>query len=181
MGRKKRTLTTTRRCRGGIDEHSILVEFTVRSIDAAVHHREAVRQYELNGDRFVRVGPFALSPRDFVDEWLTHRWDETAAWSDAAGRDALAKWHTRLHRDFVAGDFIDPTMHCESPDLWQVGVDLSELSKPSVGNIGETWFLVRWEPPYRFTMVSVSDRPSPACQQDDGPADEERSLFPERR
>ena len=41
----------------------------------------------------------------------------------------------------------------------------------------KVYFLVRWRPPYRFTMVSVSDRPSPDCTEKDPEADEARSLF----
>ena len=51
------------------------VEFTARSIDSGVHNREAVRHYLIDGDRVRRVDPVALSPRDFVDEWLTRGWN----------------------------------------------------------------------------------------------------------
>ncbi len=103
----------------------ILVEFTVGSVDSGVHSRKAVRHYIIDGDRVKRIGPLALSPRDFVDEWLTHDWKEAAFWSESANRGSMRNWHTQLHKDSVFGEFIYPTMHCpKMPDVWQMGVDL---------------------------------------------------------
>ena len=59
----------------------VLVEFTKRSIDLGVHNREAIRHYLIDGDRVRRIDPVALSPRDFVDEWLTSDWEEIGPWS----------------------------------------------------------------------------------------------------
>jgi hypothetical protein len=39
------------------------------------------------------------------------------------------------------------------------------------------YFLVRWRPPYHFTMVEVSGHPKPACTEEDREADEPRTLF----
>jgi hypothetical protein len=50
----------------------VLIELTERSIDGGVHNREAIRHFLIDGDKGRRVAPIALSPRDFVDEWLTH-------------------------------------------------------------------------------------------------------------
>ena len=80
----------------------VLVEFTTGSIDAGVHNREAVRHYLIDGDQVRRVDPVALSPRDFVDEWLTARWSESVNWSASP---ALEQWHRRLHSDSLGGEF----------------------------------------------------------------------------
>jgi len=71
-------------------------------------------------------------------------------------------------------------MHCPpTPDLWQVGVDFSDPPTPIGAKPKGTYFLVRWRPPYKFTMVDVSDHPSPACTEEDRAADDEyRTLFP---
>jgi len=71
------------------------------SIDSGRLVREVVRNYSIRGDHIQRVDPVALSPRDFVDEWLVRPWTESAAWSGAAG---LEEWHKKLHADWVAGD-----------------------------------------------------------------------------
>jgi len=117
-----------------------------------------------------RVDPLALKPRDFVEEWITQDWREVFFWSESVNGRQMRDWHQKK----VTGDFIYPTMHCpQSPDLWQVGIDLSNAQSQQV------WFLVRWRPPYRFTMVNVSDQPSPACTEKDTNADDEyHTLFP---
>jgi hypothetical protein len=151
----------------------VLVEFTQRSIDAGVHSREAIRHYLIDGDQVHRVGPVALSPRDFVDEWLTSAWPESSTWSASP---ALEQRHGKLHADFVAGQFGYPTLHCQTPDLWQVSVELGDPKK-NFEPQPAAYFLVRWRPPYRFTMMNVSDKPWPLCTEEDREADEWRTLF----
>jgi len=52
--------------------------------------------------------------------------------------------------------------------LWQVGFDFEKAQ----------YFLIRWRPPYHFTMVDVSEHPWPDCAEEDREADEPRTLFP---
>ena len=151
----------------------VLVEFAQRSIDNGVHNREAIRHFQIQGDTVKRVEPVALSPRDFVDEWLTQPWSESAGWSESP---ALRLRHQKLHRHFVAGEFDPPTLHCDTPDLWQVSLEPRDEKKDFAPE-PLVWFLVRWRPPYRFSMVGVSDHPWPHCTQKDPYADQWRTLF----
>ncbi len=158
------------------DENSpvdVLIEFTERSIDGGVHSREAIRHFLIDGDQVRRVDPVALSPRDFVDEWLTRGWNESAGWSASP---VLQQWRRRLHADFVAGQFSGATMHCQTPDLWQVTLEPWNAKK-NFEPEPDVYFLIRWRPPYRFTMVNVSDKPWPRCNQEDPEADQWRTLF----
>ncbi len=150
-----------------------LIEFTEKSVDNGVHNREAIRHFKIEGDRVKRVGPVALSPRDFVDEWLTRPWSESANWSYSA---SLRASHQRIHSDYVAGYFISPTMHCETPDLWQVDFENIDEKQPQDSN-ANVYFLIRWTPPYRFTMMNVSNKTWPKCNQPDEEADAWRTLF----
>jgi hypothetical protein len=151
----------------------VLIEFAESSIDGAVHSREAIRHFFIEGDRARRVDPVALSPRDFVDEWMTRPWNESAAWSESP---TLRQWHRELHADFVAGRFIDASMRCQTPDLWQVTVEPDNAAKNFQPG-AKLYFLVRWLPPYHFTMMSISDKPWPRCVQADREADQWRTLF----
>jgi hypothetical protein len=151
----------------------VLVEFTRSSIDGGVHNREAARHYLISRDEVRRVDPVALSPRDFVDEWLTRPWSESATWSAPA----LQQWYRRFHEaDFVPGEFVSPTMHCQTPDLWQVAVRPYDAEK-NYESQPEVFFLIRWRPPYHFTLVNISNKPWPRCRQEDGEADAWRTLF----
>jgi hypothetical protein len=151
----------------------VMIEFTERSIDGGVHSREAIRHFQIEGDKVRRVDPVALSPRDFVDEWLTQPWDESMRWSVSPD---LHQWHRKLHSDFVAGEFSYPTMHCHTPDLWQVAVTPSNAKKDFQPE-PDVYFLIRWAPPYHFTMVDISNKGWPRCTQKDPEADAWRTLF----
>jgi hypothetical protein len=166
--------------RGSVTQNDVLVEFRIGSIDTLVHNRAAVRRYEFDADKPKRVDPLALSLRDFVEEWLNIDWIAAAFWSESADRGSMLDWHRKLHKDSVRGEFIYPTMHCPStPDLWQVGVDFSDPPAPLGAEPKGTYFLVRWRPPYTFTMVKVGDRPSATCTEEDRKTDDEkRTLFP---
>jgi hypothetical protein len=158
---------------GSVQSDDVLIEFTVGSIDAGTHSRQAIRHYTIQQDVANRIDPVALSPRDFVDEWLTRTWRESAVWSDKSAVAALQQSHNELHSDHVSGEFTDPTLHCvNQPDTWQVGIEFKKKFK---------YFVVRWRPPYHFTMLKVSDRPSANCTEEDREADEPRTLFPNWR
>jgi hypothetical protein len=167
---------------GSITSDEVLVEFHIQSIDTSVLVRAAVRHYKIERDQVNRIDPLALSPRDFVDEWLTHDWKEASFWSEDANRRAMLQQHTKLHKDLVFGEFQYPTMHCpQAPDLWQVGVDFTQTPPTKGAEPEADYFLVRWRPPYHFTMVNVTDQASSACNEEDRAADEGRTLFPLRR
>ncbi len=154
---------------GSVGRNDALIEYTVGSIDLGVFSREAVLHYSLTPERAERIDPVALSPRDFVDEWLAEPWEQSRQRSQPSDIAALRKAHHDAGRD----EFIEPTQHCRTPDLWQVGLGSSENKKAPV------YYLVRWRPPYHFTMVRVSQQPFPACSEKDPAADfVDRTLFP---
>lgn len=165
--------------RGSVTPDDVLIQYNGHSIDSGILVREHVRHYRIDGPEAKRIDPFALRPRDFVDEWLTHEWKEAAFWSESENRGGMLAWHKKLHRDNVSGDFIYPTMHCPAtPDLWQVGVDFSDPPTPIGDPPKGVYFAVRWQPPYKFSMVRVSDTPSAACNQEDREADDgPQTLF----
>jgi hypothetical protein len=76
-----------------------------------------------------------------------------------------------------AGGEFDPTMHCKTPDLWQVTLN-TIVDKKDYNKTSPLYFLVRWRPPYHFTMMDVRSKPWSLCHQKDEQADEWRTLFP---
>src|SRR5262249_32453291 len=69
-----------------------IIEYTQRSVDVVVHNRQAIRHLLIDGNDVRRVAPVALSPRDFVDEWMTQPWSESREWSLSSD---LGKWHQK--------------------------------------------------------------------------------------
>jgi hypothetical protein len=93
---------------GGDDFRTLVVkpaEFELRfdgsSIDQDVQNRAVVRRFEIVGNHFRRLQPVALSPRDFVDEWIVSPWEQAAQWSAASSGEALqnarrAAWPSQI-------------------------------------------------------------------------------------
>ncbi len=151
---------------GSVSPDDVLIEFAAGGTGYGSTHK-AVRHFEVHGDSVKQVDPVAPTPRDFVEEWLSASWEKSAARSASP---VLRDWHVKLHRDDGQGDFPEPAMRCSrSPELWQIGTHLHEGP--------ETYYLVRWIPPYRFTMAGVGDRPDPDCTLRDPKGDAHPSLF----
>jgi hypothetical protein len=128
-----------------------------------------IRHYVLRQGKLTRADPIALIPADFVAFWLRHAWPESSRWTAEESRSKLEAWRQQHKGPLSERD--DRTFHCKlHPDLWQV------VTESEYGN-QRVYFLIRWRPPYHFTMVSVSGLPSPDCTEEDREADEPRSLF----
>jgi hypothetical protein len=153
---------------GRVESDDVLIEFTAGGSGYGLGH-EAARHYKLRGGQLEPADPIAPTPRDFVEEWLSSNWEQSATRSEST---ALRTWHAKLHRDDGMGDFPDPTLRCEtSPDLFQVGIRLHDVP-------GETWYLVHWSKPDRFTMADIRDRPDPDCTVALRDGDFPRTFFP---
>ena len=165
---------------GSLSNDDVLVEHLTPSLDTGILPREGVFHYEIHNGKVTRTDPFALGPRDFVDEWLKTDWRESSTWSEAANRRAMSDWRSKSVRDGMTGDYLDPTMQCRAmPDLWQVGLSLASEPESPNAKPDQVYFLVRWHPPYQFRMVAVTDKPSPDCTERDRRADDpNRRLFP---
>jgi hypothetical protein len=150
----------------------VLIEYAVASADMGVHNRRQIRHYVLEHDSLKRTDPLVLSPRDFVDYWLTSPLNEILERTPANLRLAMQNWHRKFNGPF---EFIGSTRHCtEKQDLWQVGIQNPDTERP----LG--YFQIRWRPPYHFSIVGLSERPWPSCAEEDRQADEFRTLFPDR-
>ncbi len=155
--------------RGTAGPTGVFIEYQVSSVEGGFIRPE-IRHYVLQQGRLERADPVALTPRDFAAFWLRHPWPESSRWTAKESRQRLEEWRQTHKGPFW--EFDNPTLHCERrPDLWQVSTDAGEEGAEHV------YFLMRWRPPYYFTMVSVSGLPSPDCGEIDREADEPRSLF----
>lgn len=166
------------------NDDDVYVEFLVASVDPALHSRPTLRHYRTEGGRVRRIDPIALSPVNFVEEWLTAAWPHAAAWTEPSARHSARHWHEAT-RDRRTGGVLT----AESPDgagralrcradgeLWQVALDFPEASKTR----RHAWFLVRKTDPYRFRLAAVAGRPWPNCTGDDDPDGRFRLLIPPR-
>jgi hypothetical protein len=140
--------------KGAISTGEARLEFTAGGTGYGSSH-QAIRHFEVHGSSVKQVDPIAPSPRDFVEEWLAALWKQSALRSETP---MLESWHRKMHRDDGMGDFPDPPLHCSNDagssdrELWQIGIRLHGVST-------ETFYLVRWRQPDRFTMSAIAEHP----------------------
>lgn len=130
----------------------VLFEYTAGGLISGQAHT-AIRHFKIEGDAPVQVDPIAGRPHDFVLEWLAAPWSESRSRSVSASLEPL---HDQLRREDAAGDTPESTLRCTGgADLWQVATALYERPK--------RYYRVRWEKPFTFTMIGISETPYPDC------------------
>lgn len=148
------------------DRREALITF--REGDLSSASQVAIRRFAVRGESVTQMQPVATGPRGFVSQWVNHSWGEVSWLTDSK---SLEQWHEKLAGKL--GEFIFRTRHCQTrPDVWQVGFETS--GQPAM----RTYFLVRWKPPFHFTMAGVNDRPDPGCTEEDHEADEGPEFVP---
>lgn len=154
---------------GSAGPSDVHMEYFVEGVEGGFRSPE-LRHYELKQGKLERVEPIALTPRDFVAFWLRHPWSESSSYTETDSRSTLAEW-LQKHTDGF-NEFGFPTLHCkQQPDLWQLSTEAGKDRDEQV------YFLIRWHPPYHFTMISATSLPSPDCTEEDPEVDKPRSLF----
>jgi hypothetical protein len=151
---------------GQIRPDDLLIAFSAGGTGYGESHR-AIRHFEVRSGRATQVEPIAPTARDFVEEWLSAAWSQSATRSESP---SLQQWYAKLHRDDGQGTYPDPAMRCATDtSLWQVATRLHEGPK--------TFYLVRFKEPYYFTMVGISDSAYPDCTIQDPKGDQALPLF----
>lgn len=111
-----------------VDTNKFDLRFHAASIDGGVHNRVWVRDFSVSGDTVRRIGPIAVSPRDFVDEWIVSSWGEASNWSRSTGRDELRLAHEHARK--TSWEFDSVRKCTDRPDHYQIalnGVDNDHL------------------------------------------------------
>jgi hypothetical protein len=56
-----------------------------------------IARYEIGETQVTRLQPFALTPEDFIDEWVQLNWADASKWSTPAAQSEIQQWHSKLH------------------------------------------------------------------------------------
>lgn len=133
---------------------------------AAGDPHAAIRHFTIGNGTATQVDPIAAEPRDFVVEWLSASWEESRTRSESASLEPL---HAQLHRKDAIGDIPDPLLRCTTgSDVWQVATHFYEAPTK--------YYRLRWQRPYTFAMIGISDMPYPDCTVPD-PGDASPGLL----
>jgi len=162
---------------GAVSPRDVLMEYSTRMAYTDFEIRRIVRHYVLRNGKLEREAPLALSPRDFTDEWMRTGWVVASQWS-SAGANTASLQSVHSPENFEGGQY-GPTVRCEQrPEHWQVGLIWMKLDGRAMTVTKRLYFLVRWQAPYGFSMVDVSQDPWTGCTERDHTADEPKTLFP---
>lgn len=97
----------------------------------------AVAEYGITGDQAQRIGALALTPEDFLDQWVQMRWDEASRWTETRSAAELEQWHAKLSA--LAADSVDiqSVQSCNAGDdldgKWLIHLAIDQPPNPEIG------------------------------------------------
>ncbi|HSY90507.1 MAG TPA: hypothetical protein VK812_04000 [Candidatus Binatus sp.] len=125
----------------------------------------SIERYEISGDQVRRLQPLALTPEDFLDEWVRISWDEAARWSSQSSDADLSKWHSRLNAlayDSTEIEFVQPCPQQPSADrVWLTGLWIDQKLNPASAD--ERLYISVSERKHAFFVDSVQTSRPPGC------------------
>lgn len=152
----------------------LLIEFLDRSIDMGIHNRTHIFRFDL-AKEVLRIGPFALQPQDFAEEWLTSPWNEMRSMSAPD----TGEWHRKL-RDRAFDQYFNVVPCGAKPGYWAIGLQVTYQGEKELGEPIQNHFLVEDLGGYRYRMEAVSDSEFEGCPGQGEPNDKHPWLSVEQ-
>ncbi len=123
----------------------------------------SIARYQVIGDELTRMQPLALTPEDFLDEWVQLDWSE-AVHSSSQCSD-LPKWHSILNAlayDSTEIEFVQLCREQSKADkVWLAGLWIDQELNPNSEN--ERLYIVVSERHHAFFVDSVNTTRPPGC------------------
>jgi hypothetical protein len=137
-----------------VDKDEFDLRFHAGSIDLGINNRIWIRHFAVEGDQVRRTAPIAVSPRDFVDEWIVSPWEMARPWSKPDSRRSLELWHAQLR---ALGHFeYGSILQCDgTADLYQVELDSDGPQK--------MFYVEMTGQPADYQLARVATQPNPNC------------------
>jgi hypothetical protein len=123
----------------------------------------SIDRYQVIGDETKRMQPLALTPEDFLDEWVQLDWSEAAQSSSQSSE--LQRWHSvlsALARDSTEIEFVQPCREHGSADKeWLAGLWIDQKLNPNSEH--ERLYLGVSERQHAFFVDSIQTTRPPGC------------------
>jgi hypothetical protein len=150
-----------------LQPEQLVIELEDMGLEAGMTRRHIVR-YKLGANNVERIDPVAFSPSDFVQEWLTHPWEEMEWRSLEANRPLLKQWHATIpdSNGVIFGEPGQLAKCSESPGYWQFNASL-QFKGPKREEDETVYFLVQERGRHLFTMVNISQNSFKGCPEPD--------------
>jgi hypothetical protein len=147
----------------------LVIELKDRSIDTRVRNRTHLLHYRVTPVAIERIDPIALTPEDFVDEWLTRPWSEMTRWSSASDRDILERWHGFLSGDSDTAEIRVVQSCTDKPDDWKIALSMEWIAGKKLPEAFTLYFRVQGFGNNVFKMAGVGFHPPDGCPGDSPP------------
>ena len=139
-----------------------------QGLDDSILTREHVQNYEVSGNRVTRIPPLALAPEDFLDEWVSMKWEDASTWTSGADVAKLQQWHDRLTREGSAKidtefDFVQPCKATEKTAKWQIGLQLEAGEHDLPDDLPSELFFTISKRENAFYVDGVDKERPPGC------------------
>lgn len=138
------------------------LRFHSSSIDGGGHNRVFIRHYSVVGDTLRRIQPVAVSPRDFVDEWIVSPWSEAKAWSSEVSLTQLQRAHATWSRHEKATDRLLLFCSAQKCSGGNYQVEVCEETGKNFDVSHSSYFEIAGKGTY--TMTRISSTANPRCQ-----------------
>lgn len=123
----------------------------------------SIARYQIIGDETKRMQPMALTPEDFLDEWVQLNWDEAAHSSSQSSE--LPKWHSLLNalaNDSTEFEFVQPCREQGAADkAWLAGLSIDQKLNPT-SEVDRLYITVS-EQNHAFFVDSISTTRPAGC------------------
>jgi hypothetical protein len=112
-----------------------VTEGKVRKLDGELGI--GIARYAVGESQVRRIPPVALTPEDFLDQWIQMNWDDAKRWTKPSDS-GLQEWHSKLNG--VASDSaeIESVQNCagteDSDQDWLIELSIDQSQNPSIGN-----------------------------------------------
>lgn len=94
----------------------------------------SITRFEVDGSSVRRIQPLALTPEDFLEEWVRLDWEEARRWTDSGANEA-GPWHERLSKlenDSTEFNGIQVCKAAKNADgTWVVSLWIDKRQNPS--------------------------------------------------
>jgi hypothetical protein len=155
----------------------LFLELRDRSIDTRIRNRTHVLHYSVTPSSVERIDPIALTPQDFVDEWLTRPWAEISRWSSVTEHDNLERWHGFLSGDSDTAEIRVVQPCTDKPDDWKVVLSMEWVAGNKLPEAFTLYFRVQRVGNSRFEMAAIGFHQPDGCPGDAPPAPASQPLF----
>ncbi len=96
----------------------------------------AISRYDVSDYQLRRMAPLALTPEDFLDQWVQLSWDDARRWTRASSDSGLQEWHSRLNSLASDSTEIESVRHCsgteEGDQNWLIELSIDQRPNPSM-------------------------------------------------